>query len=152
MFDMAQLPEARGDTAGAIPIIQESLSLLAVRPPTDAMVIGTQRALAIDLCATGAVAQGDAVIRAAIGNVPLDSTRTMPYRLRGALGFCLTRARRFEDAETMLLQAETSLRRLAAPGARYREQTVAWLVSLYEQWGKPEQAAAWKTRLGWRPH
>jgi hypothetical protein len=109
-----------------------------------------QRSLAIDPCATGAVAQGDSVIRATIDRVPFDSTRSLPYRLRSAQGFCFARARRFAETEPLLLQTEAGLRALARPAAPYRKTTVAWLVSLYEQWGKTEQASLWRDRLGGR--
>jgi hypothetical protein len=114
-------------------------------------VINTRRLLAIDLCATGATVEGDSLIRATIERVPLDSTQVMPYRVRDVLGFCLTRARRFAEAEPLLLQAEAGLRRLSPAAARHHNVAVTWLVSLYEQWGKAEQAALWKERLGRRP-
>jgi tetratricopeptide (TPR) repeat protein len=151
LVNVAVFKEARGDTSGAIPLLREALAIHAPRPPSDLNVIGAQRLLAIDLCATGAIAEGDSVIRAAIERVPLDSTRTAPYSVRSALGFCLTRARRFAEAEPVLLQAESRLR-APIPGApRFRQVTLAWLVSLYEQWGNAAQAAVWKERLAGRP-
>jgi tetratricopeptide (TPR) repeat protein len=143
--------EARGDTSAAIPLLREELSIMANRPRADLSVVNTRRALAIDLCATGAVAEGDSLLRATAELVPLDSTKVAPYRVRSALGFCLTRARRFDEADTLLLQAEERLGALAAPAARYRDQTVGWLVNLYDQWGKGDQAARWKDRAARRP-
>lgn len=70
---------------------------------------------------------------------------------RGVLGFCLTRARRFAEAEPVLLQAEAGLRRLSPAATRHHNVLVTWLVGLYEQWGKAEQAALWKERLARRP-
>jgi hypothetical protein len=151
LINLAYIAEARGDTSAAIPLIRESLALLASRPPSDLSVIGARRLLAIDLCATGAAVEGDSVIRATIERVPLDSTRILPYQVRSALGFCLTRARRFPEAEPVLLQAEAALRALLPGAARQRDLTVTWLASLYEQWGRPEQAALWRERLGRRP-
>ncbi len=150
LVNVAYLAEARGDTSAAIPLIRESLALLASRPPSDLTVIDKRRLLAIDLCATGAAVDGDSVIRATIAKVPLDSTQVLPYRVQSVLGFCLTRARRFAEAEPVLLQAEAGLRALLPGAARHRDLTVTWLVSLYEQWGRPEQAALWTERLGRR--
>jgi tetratricopeptide (TPR) repeat protein len=146
MINVASYVEARGDTSRAIPLVRESLSLLATRPPTDLNVLAAQRALAIDLCATGQAAQGDSLIRVAISHLPPNALPSFVHRVRGALGYCLTRAQRYAEAEPVLLEAESGLR---APVwlATSREVTVRWLVSLYEQWGKPEQAAAWKQRL-----
>ena len=138
LVNMAYFAEVRGDTSAAIPLIRESLSLLASRPATDASVINTRRLLAIDLCATGATVEGDSLIRATIERVPLDSTQVMPYRVRDVLGFCLTRARRFAEAEPLLLQAEAGLRRLSCCGTA-PQVAVTWLVSLYEQWERPRK-------------
>jgi tetratricopeptide (TPR) repeat protein len=141
--------EARGDTSAAIPLIREELSQMASRPPTDIFVVSVQRALSIDLCATASVAAGDSLLRATIVAAHLDSTHIVSYRLAGALGYCLTRAHRFEEAEPRLMQAETGLGAYSTTaGPRSHDQVVRWLVSLYEQWGKAEQAAGWKQRLG----
>ncbi len=149
LLNVAALSEMRGDTTAAIPTYRDALSILATRPPTDLNVITARRLLALDLCATGAVAEGDSLIRATIESVPLDTTRALPYRVRGVLGYCLTRAQRFAEAEPLLLQAETRLG--AMPGATpHRELMVRWLVNLYEAWGNAGQAAAWKERLAKR--
>ncbi len=147
LYSVAQVADLRGDSSAAIPRLREALSIVSTRPPTDAFVIAAHRALAVDLCTTGAAAEGDSVIRIVIPGVPLDSTKIPPYRLRSVLGFCLTRERRFAEAESVLLQSEAALRALATPATPYWKATVAWLVSLYEQWGKNEQASLWRTRL-----
>jgi tetratricopeptide (TPR) repeat protein len=145
LLNLALLSEARGDTAGAIPSLRESLAILESRPRTDLNVLIAERWLAQDLCATGQAAQGDSLIRAVIERVPLDSTLVLPYRIRGVLGFCLTRQNRFADAEPVLLEAEARLGALP-PGAAHHKLLVTWLVNLYEQWAKPEQAARWRGR------
>ena len=133
--------EARGDTARAIPVVRESLGLLtAFRPPTDGNVVLTRRILAIELCATGAFAEGDSVIRTAIASAPLDTTQFAPYRVRAARGFCLMRARKFAEAEPLLLEAESRFRAMGSPPAkRYGAQTIGWLATLYEPWGQAQQ-------------
>lgn len=138
--------EARGDSLAAIALWRELLSLLASRPPTDASVISTRRTLAIDLCATGAAAQGDSLIRATIAQANLDSTQIVSYRTQSAGAFCLTTAGRLDEAEPILLRAEAGLSARGASARREYTQTVAWLVYLYERWGKPEQAAAWRAK------
>jgi hypothetical protein len=47
------------------------------------------------------------------------------------------------------MRAEAGLRAYSkTAGPRSHDLVVQWLVSLYEQWGKAEQAADWKQRLG----
>lgn len=147
--NLAFLREQQNDTSGATAYLRESVAILqAVSPETDPSVIFAQRLLAIDLCATGATAAGDSLIRTAIAHVPLDSAQAMPYRLRGALGYCLIRQRRYPEAEPPLLQAEAGLRALLPAAARHLSLVVVWLVSLYEQWGKTAEAAEWRRRVG----
>lgn len=153
LINVALMIEARGDTARAIPVVRESLGLLtAFRPPTDGNVVLTRRILAIELCATGAFAEGDSVIRTAIASAPLDTTQFAPYRVRAAHGYCLMRERKFAEAEPLLLEAESRFRAMGSPPAkRYGAQTIGWLAMLYDQWGKADQAAAWRSRAAGAP-
>jgi Flp pilus assembly protein TadD len=147
--NVAFVREARGDSAGAVSYLRESLVLVrARRPPSDPGVLDAQRMLAIDLCATGAVAEGDSLIRAAIQAAPADSINILPARLRTALGICLTRARRFAEAESILLEAEGRLHAVAGttPSAAHRLALTS-LASLYEQWGNAAKAAEWRKRI-----
>ncbi|MEP6691602.1 MAG: serine/threonine-protein kinase [Gemmatimonadaceae bacterium] len=147
LLNIAFFREQQNDTSGAIPLVRESLSISQeTRPATDLNVITAQRLLAVDLCATGAAAEGDSVIRAAIAHSPADSTQAMTHRLRSTLGFCLTRQRRFAEAETLLLQAESGLLALRPTTAKQSAVVITWLVNLYERWGKAAEAAEWRGR------
>ena len=146
--NVAYLREVQGDTSGAIPYLRESLAILQeIRPETAPSVLGAQRLLAIDLCTTGATAEGDSLMRRAIAHAPLDSMQSMPYRLRASLGYCLTRQHRFAEAEPLLLAAEAGLRAIPTAPATQRSQAVLWLVRLYEQWGRPAAAAEWRGQM-----
>ncbi|MHC4089048.1 MAG: serine/threonine protein kinase [Planctomycetota bacterium] len=68
-------------------------------------------------------------------------------RYRDHLGTCLTALGRFAEAERELLAAYDSLRGQLGGGHPYTQKVVADLIDLYEAWGKPAQAAEWKTRL-----
>lgn len=153
LIRLANTIEARGDTARAIPVIRESLAMVAaVRPASDPNVVLRRRLLALDLCATGALVEGDSVIRTAIATAPSDSTQPVRYRVASGLGFCLMRQRRFAPAEAALLEAEAGLRRIGSTAAmRYRAQAMTWLVQLFDQTGKPDQAATWRRRLAGEP-
>lgn len=136
--------EAKGDTAAAIPRLQALIGMMTARPPTDLVLISTNRALAIDLCATGAGGEGEALLRKVIEQAKLDTTTVMSYRLKSAVGFCSAHAGRFPEAEPLLLQAEAGLATQGESGRRAHTQVIGWLVSLYERWGKPEQATRWR--------
>lgn len=151
LINVAATIEAGGDTSRAIPLVEEAIAILANRPPTDLMVISAHRLLAVELCATGAIARGDSLIKAVVARLPVNPEQVMPYRVRGAAGFCLMRAGRYAEAGPLLLEAEAGLRRLGAPAATHLKVTAAWLVDLYTRWGNGVEAARWQTRLGEMP-
>ncbi len=144
--NLAFMREAQDDTVGAVPLLRESLAVFAaLRPATDGNVLAVQRWLAVDLCATGAAAEGDSLARVAIGNVPDDATANLPFRLQGVRGFCLVQQQRLAEAEPILLAAERGLRELPSATAAHRSEVVRWLVRLYERWGKPEEVLRWRS-------
>jgi hypothetical protein len=64
---------------------------------------------------------------------------------QSVLGACLTAERRYAEAEALLLRAQAALAESRGNGeptldARRR------LVALYEAWGRPGKAAAWRAR------
>jgi tetratricopeptide (TPR) repeat protein len=147
LLTVASIRTARGDTSDAIPLVRESVTLYGTRPPTDVARIGAQITLAIDLCSTGSWVEGDSVAEQVQAYASLDSTRIQVARARAAVGFCLACAKRFAEAEPALLAAERWLRTMAPLGAQFRSNVVAWVISLYEQWGKPAAAAEWRARM-----
>ena len=67
------------------------------------------------------------------------------------LGSVLTTQKQYRDAEALLLPGYDGLIRKAAtiptPGRSFTERSGAWIVQLYREWGKPEEARQWQTKL-----
>jgi hypothetical protein len=63
------------------------------------------------------------------------------------LGASLAGQRRYVEAEPHLLAAEKGLREARTTPRRHYRQAVEQLVKLYEDWGKPDQAARWRIEL-----
>lgn len=67
------------------------------------------------------------------------------------LGVELTRQKQYADAERLLLQGYDGLNRRAAAIPAYSKSVMemagAWIVQLYREWGKPNQAAEWQTKV-----
>jgi tetratricopeptide (TPR) repeat protein len=61
------------------------------------------------------------------------------------LGRCLAAAKRFDEAEQLLLGAHAQLIDERRPG-RDRQYTARALADLYTAWPKPELAATWRSR------
>jgi tetratricopeptide (TPR) repeat protein/tRNA A-37 threonylcarbamoyl transferase component Bud32 len=62
-------------------------------------------------------------------------------------GASLAGQHRYAKAEPHLLAAEKGLREARSTPPRHYRQAVEQLVKLYEAWGKPEEAARWRTEL-----
>ncbi len=65
---------------------------------------------------------------------------------QGALGYCLVSLKRFEEAEPLLLECFTTVE--AAKGGSFFGTRLARerLATLYQAWGKPDEAARWVAR------
>ncbi len=66
-------------------------------------------------------------------------------RARSYLGNCLIKLKRFREAEEQLLVAYAGLKTVRGEQHTYTRRTVGRLIELYEAWGKPGQAAPYRT-------
>lgn len=68
---------------------------------------------------------------------------------RSGLGACLVAQQRFEEAEPLLLEGFTgmSARQRSNSGKRRLREAAQYLVDLYEEWGKPSDAAKWRAEF-----
>jgi hypothetical protein len=64
--------------------------------------------------------------------------------VRAKLGHCLARARRFEEAERELLAVATLWRSSRDVDPLWRDRVAGQLAEMYDAWGKPDKAAAWR--------
>ena len=62
------------------------------------------------------------------------------------LGVCLVEMGQYEDAEPELLEAHSLLVEHAEADPDTQE-TVRWLVALYDGWSEPQKAEAWRAEL-----
>jgi serine/threonine protein kinase len=66
---------------------------------------------------------------------------------QGVLGECLTAQKRFEEAETLLLESHTALNKTLGANDPRTHKARRRLVALYEAWGKLERAAHFRELL-----
>jgi tetratricopeptide (TPR) repeat protein len=76
----------------------------------------------------------------------LDDWQLAIYRLNH--GRYLTRMRQFPQAEKRLLESLAGLKTVLGPDHQLSKKATQLLVDLYEAWGKPVQAAEYRSSLG----
>ncbi|MHC4942264.1 MAG: protein kinase domain-containing protein [Planctomycetota bacterium] len=67
------------------------------------------------------------------------------------LGRCLAGLRRYEEAEPLLLEGYRGLEKNPLVSVKVQRQTLEWIVHLYQEWDKPEEAASWRKKLKTAP-
>jgi hypothetical protein len=70
----------------------------------------------------------------------------VPADAASRLGGCLTALRQFQEAETLLLSSYLTLGSAPATPPPRRVDALERIVKLYETWGKPDKAAAWRAK------
>jgi hypothetical protein len=78
--------------------------------------------------------------------LPSFQSRYPPEMYRGRLGQCLSSLGRYQEAERLLLSSHEALAARLGPGDSRTQETVRDLVTLYERWSKPDQAASWRAK------
>jgi hypothetical protein len=66
---------------------------------------------------------------------------------KSLLGATLAALARYDEAETVLLDAQRDLDATAGPQSRDARATLTRLVALYDAWQRPEEAAAYRALL-----
>ena len=65
---------------------------------------------------------------------------------RATIGHCLARLGRFAEAEPLLVESYAAMLEHLEPGAPLARTTLADVIALYGDWGKPDEAALWRAR------
>ena len=68
-------------------------------------------------------------------------------KTESVLGACLTGLGQYEEAETLLLNCYPVIAKDRGPSHRRTAEAITRIVKLYETWGKPDKAAAWRAKL-----
>ena len=101
---------------------------------------------------TGRTAEAEKLLREAVRirveNVP--ETHFLRATANGALGEFLTTQARFPEAEGFLLASYQSLTKSQAENSPRTQLALRRLVSLYENWGRPDAASAYRDKLAKR--
>jgi tetratricopeptide (TPR) repeat protein len=147
-YALAGLLRAKGDAAGALEecrqvVVQRGRSL----PDSHPMISATLLVMGLALLDLRRPRDAEPALRESleIRRASLPAGHWLSASSESALGACLTAERRFGEAEGLLLRARSSLDSALGAGHPRTVEARRRLVSLYEAWGRPEKAAAWRT-------
>jgi eukaryotic-like serine/threonine-protein kinase len=154
MLNLASTLFRQGNYARAEPI---ALKALEIRR----RVLGAQNPSTIDTWVMVSLisfelrkyADAERAIREALASYEKAGTDDWrPHRARALLGATLAGQEKYADAEPLLLSGYAGMesRQATIPfELRYAlERSGNWIVQLYRNWGKPDQAAEWVEKLG----
>jgi serine/threonine protein kinase/tetratricopeptide (TPR) repeat protein len=150
--ELADILIASGRFAEAEAFIQDTLAeTRALYGDDHASTAKAMRVLGSLLLANGHADQAEPILRESVAifkrlGLP-EHEEWWAAEAENTLGCCLTALQHFDQAEPLLLESYQALS--AARGESYRGTRAALerLVNLYETWGRPEQASAWRAKL-----
>jgi hypothetical protein len=77
------------------------------------------------------------------------------FRSASLLGASLLGQKKFDEAEPLLIKGYEEMKereaKIPAPFKHYLTEAGERVVRLYEDWGKPEEAAKWRAELARKP-
>lgn len=147
LYELGRLRATEDDLAPAERLFREALAVQKAQLNTrNPFLADTQIALGELLVRTGRADEGEPFLRAGLATreQTLVPGAVRLAFARGALGACLVTLGRCAEAEPLARAAHDRLRERR--GAVHRDTLVARrrLVTLYERWNRPEQAAAYR--------
>jgi serine/threonine protein kinase len=161
---LARVYQLQGQYAKAAPLLTEALATArTIHDDGHPNTLMTLRLLGRNLLGEGKDAEAERPLRECLQS--LDRAQPGPPSransraiVQGLLGESLLRQHRYAEAEPLLLASHEGLKapreawdaETSPPQERHGIQALKRLVRLYDTWGKPERAAAWRSELAAR--
>jgi hypothetical protein len=151
---LADADEALGRWAAAEPLRRERLAWGRKNlPPRGPALTGVLAELGMNFLNQSKWAEAEPVLRECLaireGAIP---DHWLRFNAMSLLGGVLTGQGKYAEAEPLVVGGYEGLKAREAtippPGEPRLPEAAARVVALYEAWGKPEQARAWRARLG----
>jgi eukaryotic-like serine/threonine-protein kinase len=146
--DLGWLYFLKGNYAKAEVEYREALQLLPrFFPPEHSSILGTKMNFALTLTRLGKATEAEPYLREVLG-IRKKSLLPDHYLIaltESALGECLTAQKRYKEAEPLLTHSYSNLKVKFGAGDRRVISARARLVTLYESWGKPDQAVQFRS-------
>jgi serine/threonine protein kinase len=137
----------QGKAAEAEPLLRELLRIRRKAVPVDSLAIAnTLSPLGWALIDTGRAAEAEPLLREALAirQAAMPPGHWAKASTESILGACLAAQGRYAEAESLLRESLAVLRSAPhVPPERVR-QALGRVIALYDAWGKPGEAAAWR--------
>jgi len=145
MHNLAGLLWNKRDLAGAEPLYREALEIWRRTLPANHLnIAAVLDGLGCVLLARKVLPEAESLLRESLaireGQQP--PTHQLRCITMSMLGELLARQGKFEEAEPLLIKAYDGLKE--QPDKIPKQETVTRLIWLYEQWGRPDDAAKWQ--------
>jgi tetratricopeptide (TPR) repeat protein len=147
LYALADLLRATGDAEGAIGHCRQILALRGrVLPPGHPMVAAALQVMGLSLVDLGRAAEAEPLLRESLKlrREALPPGHRLIASSQSVLGACLAARGRFPEAEPLLLAGYRGLEASRGPDHVQTIEARRRLVTLYEVWGRPDRAAAWR--------
>jgi tetratricopeptide (TPR) repeat protein len=152
--NLAAAYQAAGQYARAETLMSTSLELTRKRfGPSDRRAVGAMAQLGLNLIQQEKWSEAESVLRECLAireTAQPDDWST--FNTRSQLGSSLMGQQKYAEAEPLIVQGYEGMKaraaKIPARGKPRLAEAAVWVARLYEGWGKPEQAAAWKEKLG----
>jgi serine/threonine protein kinase len=145
---------AAGRTSEAIALEEETLRLWTAKlGPDDSHTLLSRNNLASAYHTAGQFAKSEPILRECLTiREKTQPDEMLTFYTRGQLGGSLLGQKKYAEAEPLILAGYEGLKareaRIAVPKRSILRRAAERVIQLYESWDKPEQAAAWKAKLG----
>ncbi|MBU0617636.1 MAG: serine/threonine-protein kinase, partial [Planctomycetes bacterium] len=142
---------AKGDVVGAATVSWEGLALelgefLITDPSLGASLVLRSEALMTE----GRFEEAAAQLRGCLATrqKALPEGHWLIADTTSQLGGAVAGARKFAEAESLLLDGYAGMQDNRQVPPEYKRRAIQRIIRLYESWDKPDQASAWRRRLG----
>ena len=142
LFNLAFVRGQANDWAGAETAMREALDIQETSlPPSHPHQVLVLEGLGLALLKQNKFEEAEGYLRKCLEKceATLPSNHWLPSRVRSRLGGCLIGQQRYEEAEPLVLAGCERMPEVA--------ETLERAAELYEEWGKPGEAANWRARL-----
>jgi serine/threonine protein kinase/tetratricopeptide (TPR) repeat protein len=149
LYEWAEYLLDKGDASRAEAALREALQIQRQALPDGHRALGqTQVALGWALTRNGHANEGETSLREGLETCRqgLPEGHWVTADAASRLGGCLTALGQYEEAQKLLLPAFQSLQGARGEPPARRAQARERLIMLYEAWGKPDEAAAWRAK------